>query len=204
MKILMKTISVVFHPLLVATHLSAILIIKAPELIPRIQPQVVPQFLLIIFLITAIMPAFSVFLLKTFKYISDLELIKKKERIIPFIFILFYYAIASYLFHEKLGMDLLFNVVIISATVLILILTLITLRFKISIHAASMWAAVGYTSAILVSFGAALGGAFYALIFAAGLISSSRLYLGYHTPREVWTGAILGFSYAFLTIIVLL
>lgn len=193
----MKIISVVFHPLMIATHLSALLLLTAPELLPRIQPQVITQFLLVVFLMTALMPAFSVFLLRSFKYISDLELENRKERIIPFTFILFYYVVASYLFHEKLDMGALFTTVIISVTLLISLLLIITSKFKISIHAAAIWGAVGYLTGIVLLFDVQLGWMYYASILIAGLTCTSRLYLGYHSSKEVWTGSIMGFSYSF-------
>ena len=187
---------------MIATHLSALLIYQAPELLPRIRPQVVPQFLLVVFMITALMPAFSIFLLRTFKYISDLELIKRKERLVPFTFILVYYGIASYLFYEKLEMGPLFVVVMISVTVLIFILLLITAKFKISIHASAIWSAVGYITAIMIFYAITLSWAYYSLIIIAGLTSTSRLYLGYHTSKEVWIGSLFGFVYSFLMVLI--
>ena len=199
----MKIVSVVFHPLLIATHLTALLLFKAPELLPRIQPQIHLQFLLIIFLITCVMPAFSLFLLKTFKYISDLELEKRSERLAPFLLILFYYGVACYLFKEKLEMDYLFNLVMISVTILIFILLLITFRFKISIHAAAIWGAVGYLTAITITYGLTVDWIYYLMVFMAGLTSTSRLYLGYHNSKEVWSAALFGFSYCTSVVILL-
>ncbi|MEQ9467822.1 MAG: hypothetical protein RLN88_10455 [Ekhidna sp.] len=196
----MKIISVVFHPLLVATYLSTMLFIKTPELFPRVMPQAVPSFVLAIFITTCVMPALSLFLLRTFAYISNLELTKRRERITPFIFITFYYAASAYLFDEKLEMGPVFMTIMIGVTVLIALLLIITIKFKISIHSAAMWSGVGFVSAIMVNLGVNLGWYFYALIMAAGLTSSSRLFLGYHQPKEVWSGAILGFVYSFLTI----
>lgn len=197
----MKIISVIFHPLLIASHLTALLLYTAPELLPRIQPQVSRQFLLIVFIITAVLPAFSIFLLKTFKYISDLELVKRRERVIPFAFILFYYGIASYLFMVKLEMEFLFNIVMISVTALIAILLVITMKFKISIHSAAIWGAVGYLTAINITQSITVDWIYYSVVLIAGLTSTSRLYLGYHTSKEVWTGSLLGFSYCFLVFV---
>ena len=191
----------IFHPLLIASHLTALLLYTAPELLPRIQPQVSRQFLLIVFIITAVLPAFSIFLLKTFKYISDLELVKRRERVIPFAFILFYYGIASYLFMVKLEMEFLFNIVMISVTALIAILLVITMKFKISIHSAAIWGAVGYLTAINITQSITVDWIYYSVVLIAGLTSTSRLYLGYHTSKEVWTGSLLGFSYCFLVFV---
>lgn len=190
-----------FHPLLMATYLSALLFTKAPELFPRVMPEIIPQFVLVVFITTGLMPALSILLLRTFSFISNLELTKRSERIRPFIFIAFYYAASSYLFDEKLGMGPIFMTVMISVSIMISLLLVITVKFKISIHSAAIWCGVGFVSALVVTLGLNLGWYFYGLILAAGLTSTSRLYLGYHRPKEVWIGAILGFVYSFLTII---
>ena len=187
-----------------ATYLSAMLFTKAPELFPRVMHQLIPQFVLVIFITTCVMPALSIFLLRTFAYISNLELTTRSERIRPFIFIALYYAASSYLFGEKLEMGPVFMTVMISVSVLIILLLIITTWFKISIHAAATWSGVGFVSALILSMGVNPGWYFYFLILAAGITSTSRLYLGYHQPKEVWSGAILGFVYSFLTIIIFL
>ncbi len=198
----MKIVSVVFHPLLMATYLSYVLFTKSPELFPRVVPQAIPQFLLVIFITTCLMPALSIFLLRTFSFISNLELTKRSERIRPFIFIAFYYAASSYLFADKLSMGPVFMTVMIGVTVLIIVLLIITTWFKISIHTAAIWSGVGFVSALSVSMGINIGWYFYGLILAAGLTASSRLYLGYHKPKEIWSGAVLGFAYSFLIILI--
>lgn len=200
----MKIVSVVFHPLLIATHLSILILLLAPELLPTIQPQAYRHFLLLVFIITAVMPGLSLFLLKTFKYISDLELKNRKERALPFAFILFYYGIASYLFMVKLEMGFLFNLVMISVTILILLLLLISTRFKISIHSAAAWSAVGYLTAIIVTHDIMLNWMYYLTLCLAGLTTTSRLHLGYHSPKEAWLGAALGFTYSLVVFITLI
>jgi len=199
----MKIVSVAFHPLLIASHLTTLLLLLAPELLSGIPSSASLQFILIVFLITALMPAISILLLKTFKYISDFELVKRNERLIPFAFILFYYVVASYLFMFRLEMGYLFNLVMVSVTVLILILLIITSRFKISIHSAAIWSAVGYLTAIFISQGLSVSWIYYSIVIVAGLTTTSRLYLGYHSNKEAWIGSILGFSYSFLIFMVL-
>ena len=199
----MKIISVAFHPLLMATYLSYVLFTQSPELFPRVIPQAIPQFILVIFITTCLMPALSIFLLKTFSFVSNLELTNRQERIRPFIFIAFYYAASSYLFADKLEMGSVFMTVIIGVTVLIVLLSIITAWFKISIHSAAIWSGLGFVSALIVTMGVDIGWYYYLLILAAGLTSTSRLYLGYHRPKEIWSGALFGFSYSFLVIFLL-
>ncbi|MEQ8905031.1 phosphatase PAP2 family protein [Ekhidna sp.] len=200
----MKIISVVFHPLLMATYLSAILFTKTPELFPRVMPQIVPEFVLVVFITTCLMPALSLLLLRTFSFITNLELTQRSERIRPFIFIAFYYGASSYLFSDKLEMGPVFMTVMISVSILILILLIITTWFKVSIHSAAIWSGVGFLTALVLHLGVIIGWYYFGFILAAGLTSSSRLYLGYHKPKEVWSGAILGFIYSYLTIVLFL
>ena len=144
----MKIVSVVFHPLLMATYLSYVLFSTSPELFPRVLPQAIPQFLLVIFITTCLMPALSIFLLRTFSFISNLELTERSERIRPFILIAFYYGAASYLFDSKLEMGPVFMTVMIGVSVLIALLLIITKWVKISIHSAAIWSGVGFVSAL--------------------------------------------------------
>jgi len=197
----MKLFSVVFHPLLLATHLTGLIIFTSPELLPRIRPEIYLDFLFLVFLITSFLPAFSIFLLKKFKYISDYELTNRGERLIPFVFILFYYAMASYLFYAKLDIGYLFNLVMISVTILIFILIVTTLKFKISIHSAAVWGGVGYLTAIFLVSSVSTLWLLFIGILSAGMTSTSRLYLGYHTPKQVWFGVILGFAYSIAVVL---
>lgn len=200
MKILMKFVSVVCHPLLMATYTSFVLFSTVPELFPRVQSELIMEFLLVIAITTCVMPAISIYLLRTFRYISNLELTSRSERLVPFTFIAIYYLITSYLFWQKLQMGNFFLAIILGATVLILLLLFITLRIKISIHATAIWYGVGILAAVGVFLGIPLNYYLYVFIVAAGLTGTSRIYLGYHTSKEVWQGTILGFLYGFLSI----
>lgn len=150
------------------------------------------------------MPALSIFLLRSFGFISNLELTKRQERLRPFLFIAFYYIASSYLFSEKLGMGPVFMTIMQGGSILIIALMIVTLWFKISIHATAIWSAVGYVSALAVFGGVDLGNYYFALILAAGITSTSRLALGYHAPKEVWAGILIGFAYSFLTMLALI
>ena len=196
----MKAISLICHPLLMASYVCYVLFIQAPELFPRVQSELIFHFIMVIAITTFVMPAISIYLLRTFRYISSLELGERKERIVPFIFIAVYYFITAYLFWEKLRMGPFFIAIISSAPVLILILLAVTTKFKISIHAAAIWFGVGILSSLVVFLGVSLGIYLYIFILAAGLTSSSRLYLSAHSPREVWSGTVTGFLYGFAVI----
>lgn len=199
MKFFMKLVSVVCHPLLMATYLSLALLIKAPEIL-AIPPQVVWYLVLAIFLTTFLLPALSLLSLKLFSQISSLELINREERPLPFLLIFIWYGISTFLFAVKLQLGKPLSTIIVSVTILIGLLFIITKWFKISIHSTSIWAAGGILSALAITQGLILPDLLFGTILLAGLTSTSRLYLGYHKPGEIWYGAILGFCFCFLSV----
>ncbi|MFK7952924.1 MAG: hypothetical protein AB8B73_08760 [Ekhidna sp.] len=196
----MKLVSLVFHPLLMATWMSVLLFAKAPEIYPGLQSQAYLYFVSAIFIITCLLPAISIFVMKMSSMITSFELIKRSERFYPFTIILLYYAVAAYLFAVKIQIGNPFNIIMIGVAVLIGLLLIVSTQFKISVHAAAIWSAVGFISGLIVATSIDIGLFFYVIVLAAGLTSASRLLLGYHTPKEVWSGAIFGFFYSFLTI----
>ena len=105
------------------------------------------------------------------------------------------------MFYSKLSINNLIVVVFAATTVLILILTIITVFWKISIHSAAIGGVVGFIFALgmihpIVNFTFIL--AFIILI--AGLVIYSRLMLNAHTPWQVYAGAVLGFLVCFMSI----
>ncbi len=199
MTILMKGVSAVLHPLLMATYMSALIAFRIPELLGVTNPVVIPRLVLMIFVMTAVLPGIAVYVLSLLSHVSDLELTSRKERLTPFLMIMLCYLAAIYLLVYRIELAPTFNIMLVSVTLLIALLLVITLKFKISIHGAAAWSAVGYLLGIIIRYEIHDLTWLVMLMFAlAGLVSTSRLYLGYHRPVEVWSGALLGFSFAFV------
>lgn len=192
-------ISVVCHPLLMATYMSLILIFRAPELF-TIPSESIWFFLFAVVLMTCVIPALSIYSLKFLSTISDLEISNRKERPLPFSIITIWYSVSSYLFIAKLTLGRPFSTILLSVTILIALLFLITYWFKISIHATAIWSAVGILSSLIVVQGIFAVDILYLFFVLAGLTCSSRLYLGYHLPKEVWSGSLLGFLFGFSSV----
>lgn len=190
----MKLISAIFHPLLMATYTSMLLYIIFPSIFSPIPTHTIPYFIGAIFLTTFIIPVVSILLLKLSKRISSLELTIREERIIPFVSIALFYAVTTYLFYAKMNLTATIMTVMILATVLIIILTIVSLAYKISVHAAGIWGICGIICAIYLKL---LDQPDIPVIISAflvaGITSTSRLYLNRHTPAEVWLGSFVGF-----------
>lgn len=199
MKFLMKLVSALCHPLLMATYLSVVMLVGAPDLFAY-PPRATKILILAVFLTTCVIPAFTIYSLKLFSKISNLELTNKEERPLPFSLIFIWYGVSSFLFVERLQLGKPFSTIIIAATVLIGLLFVITKWFKISIHSTAIWSAAGIIAALNIVDAVTLPLALMTSILFAGLTSTSRLYLGYHQPKEVWYGGFLGFCFSFLAV----
>ncbi len=131
---------------------------------------------------------------------------ERQERIIPFSFISILYVVITYLFYTRtrigLNDNLLKFLIIIDA--LVLVGTIATFFYKVSVHGMGMCGLIG----ILLPLNKISedGSLFYptiAAIILAGVVMSARLQLNVHTPREVMVGGVLGFATSFALMFVL-
>ena len=191
--------SYVFQPLLLATFLTiTILWIVPTDVGLKFSLENKYRLLLIVFLITAVLPVISIFLMKLTNGISSVHMHSREERVVPFFLVAIYYIVAAYLLTSKISLGPLFDVVIITSAVLVLLSALITIFWKISIHAMGIAGFLGFLVGMNYY---SPDGAFYLpimlLFIVAGLVMSSRLVLNAHKPAQVWIGACVGFLCCF-------
>lgn len=196
----MKTISVVFHPLLMATYSCVLLYFFVPEIYSPISFEAIPYFITSVFVTTFIVPLVSILFIKLSKRISSLEMSNREDRLFPFFSVAAFYGITTYLFNTRMSLPQPLLAIMIAVTVLIFIIFLISLKFKISVHSAGIWGVAGIFSALALKYlSIALMLPLVLLFIAAGLTTASRLYLGRHTPEESWSGVFLGYGICFIS-----
>lgn len=196
----MKTISAVFHPLLMATYSCVIMFLVIPEIFAPIRYESIPSFIAIVFITTCIVPGISILFLKVTQRISSLEITRLEERSLPFLSIGIFYGVTTYMFYSKLNVPLPLLIMMVAVTLLIFLIYIVSFRFKISVHSAAIWGVSGLFSALAIKYLSSFNAEAIAPIFImAGLTTTSRLYLGLHTPEESWSGAALGFTFCFVT-----
>ncbi len=159
------------------------------------------RLVLIIFLITAVLPMLSIFIMKLTSGISSLHLVKRKDRITPFIFIAAYYVFAAYLLKTKISLGPLFDTLIITIAALVGSVAVITFFWKISVHSIGVAAILGFIIGMNYN---SPDGLFYwpilGWVLALGFTMSARLYLNAHKPLEVWVGAVYGLIVCFFAV----
>jgi len=162
------------------------------------------RFMSMIFMTTFLIPLMGILLLKFTRNITNLNMEDRKERIFPFLFNAIFYAATTYLFWEKFRFPNLVTIILLSITLSIVLLTIITIWWKISAHAIAIAGATGIYLALLVK--GEPSNFYYAVAVSflfCGLVGSARLKLSAHDSKQVWLGFLIGFFVNFLTILIL-
>ena len=186
-------ISLVFHPFIMPSYLFLFIIIFASSMMQPLQKESFLQILSIIFIATFIIPAISIGTLRLSNFITDYNLVDKKQRITPFLFVTCFYGIFTYFFYSKLSDNNLIFLVFATNTVLLFTLTVVTYFWKISVHGAGIGGIIGFILALslvypILNFAVILA----IIVIITGLIAYARLSLNAHTPLQVYAGVLLG------------
>jgi general stress protein CsbA len=198
----MKFVSGVFHPLILTTYLLIVFYFYQPDFFGPIGPSQIPRLLLAVFITTFIIPGLSILVMNFTSKVSSLSLSRQEERYLPYISIILFYGATCYLLINRIGLIPPLSSILIALTVLPILLLIITIKIKISAHAAAGWALAGILASISIKYsGTALIIPLTFSFLMAGIVTSSRLYLHKHTVREAWHGASIGFGCSFLGIL---
>lgn len=191
MKLLAQFISVITHPLLLATYLFSLFAWLYPPAMFPVTDRSFRGVLMLIFICTFLLPVINVYFFKVFGTISSMSMPLRKERIAPFLMIALLYGVITYLLHAKLGLGFQdpFMRFLLIIDVLVLASFVITLWMKASIHSL----ATGGLMVILAILNTMTenGVFFYSLLGAiviTGAVMTARLYLQVHTVKEVLVG----------------
>ena len=196
-----RIISVLFHPLLLATYLFGLLAFVFPIALDPLKEEGQLNFIFLIFCVTFLFPALNVGIFKTFGSIRTFAMKDRHERIIPFSFITILYIVVTYLFYSRtrIGVEdnLLKFLIIVDA--LALVGTVATYFYKVSMHSLAICGLIGILLPLnKISEQNALFYPTVITIALAGVVMSARLQLNVHTPREVMIGGVLGFTTSFI------
>jgi hypothetical protein len=186
-----KIISIVFHPLLMPVYGMAI-IFSAPTLLGYLPFNVKKLLLLIMLVNNILLPlSFLPFFIHR-NIITSWAITERKERNIPLIITTILYCITSFIIF-RLPIPLFLKSFIFATAVLSLMITLINLWWKISLHSVGAGALIGLVLMLSLKMLAPLDLYLISAIIAGGLILSSRLKLNLHSPLQVWVGLFVGF-----------
>ena len=198
-KLLAKIISIIFNPLLMPTY-GLLILLNSETYFSMLPFHAKKVIFIIVFITTCLLPLAFLPLFMYQNLLKDFEMPTIKERIIPFSTMTILYFM-GYLILNQMDVPSTIANVLLAGAITILIMLLITLRWKISAHMAGIGALTGaiiifsyYLKTNLIIF--LLGS-----IFIAGLLGTSRLILNHHTPTQIYSGFGLGLTVLVLTFV---
>jgi hypothetical protein len=198
-KTLAKIISMVFHPLLMPLY-GMIIIFSAPTLLGYL-PFNLKKLLILIMLVNNVLLPLSLFPFFIHRnIISSWTLSERKERNIPLVIITLLYCVTSYIVF-KFPIPLFLKSFIYSAAFLSVIVTIINLWWKISLHSVGAGALIGLVLSFSFKMLTPLEWYLVTSVIIGGFVLASRLKLNLHSPMQVWTGLVTGFLGLFLSMI---
>jgi hypothetical protein len=188
---LAKILSVIFHPLFMPVYGLAI-ILSAPTLLGYLPFDVKKILFLIVIVNNVLIPVALLPFFFNRKIISSWAISDRKERIIPLVIATILYATTSFIIF-RFPIPFFLKSFIFALLFLSLVVTVINLWWKISLHSVGAGALVAIV--IILSFKMYTPLVYYliSVIITGGFVLSSRLRLNFHNPQQVWFGFLTGF-----------
>ena len=186
---ILKSISFIFHPLLMPVFGVAFYFAKSPRFIPK---EIIQAKLISLLILTVVLPILLYFLLKTLGKAKSIYLETTKERILPlilncFVIILVIQRIITP--NQVIELYFFFIGVLISTLSCLL---LAIMKFKASIHMIALSGVFMFFVAISIHFNININGTLALMSIITGAVATSRLHLKAHTYKELIIGFFIG------------
>ena len=208
--------SYIFHPLLMVTYMLVLLLWINPYLfgVHSIRGQM--PLLFIIFMSTFTLPVVAVLMMKQLEMVDSFQLTDRQERTGPYISTGILYIATCYIAYTNNTIPTAFTVFVMGSTFALFVAFIINLFSKISLHAIGMGGLVGmvlltlfnysygyfaFTVSPSLTFAMSMNHLVILVLFIAGLVGTSRLYLRAHDPQDICRGYLVGFSMQLLAFV---
>ncbi len=197
--------SYLLHPLVLPTWAFGLLVYFIPLRVLKVPEEYRLQLWLFLFILTCLMPLLLILIFHSAGVFKTLTMQAREERLLPFLLISVFYLGVTYMlgYSESFSRLPALSIIIGGITLSIVLVTGITYFWKISAHSTGMAGVLAVLMVIYIKHTEKL--LFFPIMASfvlLGLLMSARLYLGAHTPAQVWAGACLGwlvnFAVAFL------
>lgn len=208
MKAIANFLSILFHPLLILTYMTFVLLWTNPFSFGYRHVAEADILLIIVIMTTITLPAIGVFMMKMLGWIQSYKMETRHERIGPYIMSGILY-LSLYLHVSKADFPTSIRVAVLGVLIGLWACFLINNFMKVSAHAAGMGGLVvmvvltklkfGYEDAQIglpggINFILSIDYILYGVILIAGLVCTARLFLNSHSTKEVYLGLIIGIA----------
>ncbi|PLX02859.1 MAG: hypothetical protein C0594_11490 [Marinilabiliales bacterium] len=193
-----QILSVLFHPLLMPSF-GLFWIFNSGTYASYLPFEYQKSLYIIVGISTFVLPLSIIPMFLYKKLISNVELDKRQDRIIPLIVTLVLFYVDYYLI-SRLSAPHIIESFILSTVIVVLITLIITIWWKISAHGAGLGGIAGLLIATSFRFGVDFSFPLIGIIVISGLVLSSRLFLNAHNSAQVYSGFGLGVIATFISV----
>ena len=194
-KVLARSISIVFHPLLLPT-LGILLLFQTDLYITFLSGTLKRMIMISTLFSTGIIPALFVLSGRIWKKGGGPGEKVPIQTLTYLIAGISYFV--GYYFISKLPVAGFFNAIFLAGTLVLVALALISLQWNISSHMAALGGLFGIALAIMLRLGHHDIWLLTLILLAGGFTGYARLEMGKNNPAQVYAGYILGFLILFL------
>lgn len=186
---ILKSISIIFHPLIIPLLGVLFYFSKSPRFIPE---EIVKAKIISIFILTVILPVLIFFLLKTLGKVNSIYLKTTEERIYPLILncIVILIVLQRIITQSQIIELYYFFIGILISTMACLMLAIF--KFKASIHMISITGLFMFFINLSIHFSINIIGTLALMSVITGAIATSRLHVKAHTYKELILGVFIG------------
>ena len=185
-----RTLSVVLHPMLMPVYILFLLFHVHSWFL--LIPAGVRWYCYLVTLFSLlVLPLACLPLLRHFRLIRNYGLEDKQERVYPILTVVAFAFLGFWLLGRVAYTDIVQQLYLV-LIVLLSLFSVITLRWKISMHMMAIGGACGFLLALGLKYSGDVRGSLMGMLVLAGLLASSRLNLRKDTPWQVYLGFLFG------------
>jgi hypothetical protein len=193
LRVFAHIVSYICHPVFFPLVMAYVLYKLAPTAFEGIAPKQLGLMFISIAVTGVFFPLFSIALMKPLGFISSFEMPTARERTIPLMASMIFYFWISHVFNSMPGtVPLILKVLLLGNFWGIIVLFIINIFTKISLHTSAAGAMIGILLVLMTMSSANMVLPLFAAIFIAGIIGTARMILGAHQRGDIWLGYIIG------------
>jgi len=186
-------LSVLLHPFLMPVYIL-FLLFNVNSLFLLIPSEAKLYCYVVTFFTLLLMPLMSLPLFRYFHLIKNYKLEDKQERVYP-ILVAVAFAFLGFWLLGRMAYTSMVQQLYLVLIILLSLFSVITLRWKISMHMTAIGGVCGFLLILGVKYAGEVRESFMCMLLLAGLLAASRLYLKKHTPWQIYLGFLFGFVF---------
>ncbi len=191
-RVMAQVVSYIFHPLFIPAYVMAFLLYVHPYAFIGFDDRMKMLRLASVIVSTALLPAFSVFLLWRLDFTKSIHLRTQRERIIPYAIAMIFYFWVWYVFKNLSDTPLAAKQFLLGVFLAVCGAWMANIWFKVSMHSIAVGGVLAFFVMQALT-NPSIGGVYLSIaIFLTGLVCTARFIVSDHTRGEIYGGLLIG------------